>query len=86
MFWSVKSTVLPAKDYNFKPIMRAQTRNLCYALQILAIKEMGLGGGAWVNALIKGTFMKNLVSDSVEWSSKNLWKRTSADVKTDVKQ
>ena len=37
MFWSVKSTVLHAKDDNFKSL-------------------------------------KNIVSDSVEWSSKNLWK------------
>ena len=43
-------------------------------------------GGGWVSLLIKGTFIKNLVSDSVEWSCKKLWKMTSADVKTDVKQ
>ena len=43
MFWSVKSTVLPAKDDNFKPVTGAQTRNLCYALQILVIKRMGVG-------------------------------------------
>ena len=38
-----------------------------------------------VSPLIKGTFMKNLVSYSVEWSSKNFWNMTPADVKTDVK-
>ena len=43
-------------------------------------------GGNWVNPLIKGTFNKNLVSNGVEWSSKKLWKKTSSDVKTDVKQ
>ena len=42
-------------------------------------------GGNWVNLLIEGTFMKNIVSDGVEWSSKKLWKMT-ADVETDVKQ
>ena len=39
----------------------------------------------WVKLLIKETFMKNLASDGVEWSSKRLWKKTFADVKTDVK-
>ena len=29
---------------------------------------------------------KNLVSDSVQWNSKKLWKMTSADAKTEVKQ
>ena len=47
MFWSVKSTVLHAKDNNFKPDMGAQTRNLCYAYQILPIKVMGLKEGGW---------------------------------------
>ena len=28
MFWSVKSTVLLAKDDNFKPVIGAQTRDL----------------------------------------------------------
>ena len=47
LFWSVKSTVLHAKDDNFKPVMGAQTRNLWRAEQILAIKgkRMGVGGG-----------------------------------------
>ena len=45
MFWSVKSTALNAKDDNFKPVMGAQTRNLCYAYQIFGIKGMGLEGG-----------------------------------------
>ena len=59
MFWSVKSTVLHAKDDNFKPFMGAQTRNLCYAKQILDIKGMvGAGWKGWVNPLIKVTFMK----------------------------
>ena len=62
--------------------METQTRNLCYAQQILDIKGMGEEGG-WVNTL-KETW-KNLVSDSIEWSSK-MWKMTSADVKIDVKQ
>ena len=44
------------------------------------------GGGEWVNLLIKEHSWKNLVSDSVEWGSKKLWKMTSADVNTDVKE
>ena len=42
---------------------------------------------AWVNLLknVK-TCDKNLFSDSVEWSSKKLWKMISADGKTNVKQ
>ena len=29
---------------------------------------------------------KNLVSDSVQWSSEKLWKMASADAKTEVEQ
>ena len=29
---------------------------------------------------------KNLFSDNIEWSSKNLWKMISADVKANIKQ
>ena len=47
--WSVKSTTLDAKDDNFKPVMGAQTKNLCYAQQILVIKGMGVGEGGWLS-------------------------------------
>ena len=51
---------------------------------------MVVGGVGWVNPLIKQNqkenLWKSLFTDSVEWSSKKLWKMTSADVKTDVKQ
>ena len=43
---------------------------------------MAIKGGGWVNPFRKEHSWKNLVSDSVEWSSKILWKI----VKTDVKQ
>ena len=49
---------------------------------------MVVGGVGWVNPLIKQNqkenLWKSLFTDSVEWSSKKLWKMTSADVKTDV--
>ena len=47
---------------------------------------MVVGGVGWVNPLIKQNqkenLWKSLFTDSVEWSSKKLWKMTSADVKT----
>ena len=43
MFWSVKSTILHAKNDNFKPVVGAQTRNVWQAWQILAIKGIGMG-------------------------------------------
>ena len=59
---------------------------VCHALQILAIKGIGKGGGVMGGLAIKGggwvNPFRNLVSDSVEWNSKKLWKL----VKTDVKQ
>ena len=50
---------------------------------------MGVDGGfeVWVSPLTKKEHSsKNLVSGSVEWSSKKLSNMTSADVKTHVKQ
>ena len=42
----------------------------------------GGGGGGLSEAVKKGKFvMKIFFSDNVEWSSKNLWKMISADVK-----
>ena len=35
----------------------------------------------WVNPLRKENLTKIFFSDNVEWSSKNLWKMISADVK-----
>ena len=45
---------------------------------------MGARGG--VNLLIKGTLTKKSSFRYADWSSKKLWKMTSADVRTDVKQ
>ena len=60
-------------------VMGAQKRNLYYAYLCYA--------RGWVNPSMKITFMKkDPASYSIEWSSKKLWKTTSADVKTDVKQ
>ena len=84
MFWSVKSTVLHAKDDNFKPFMRAQTRNLCYAKQILDIKGMV---GAGVEGLSE-SFNKSNIHEKILFQSVfyEVVKYASADVKTDVKQ
>ena len=39
--------------------------------------------GGWFESIQKGEFvMKFFFSDNVEWSSENLWKTISADVKT----
>ena len=46
----------------------------------------GWGRGVWVNLLKRKIWDKNLFSDNVEWSSKNLWKMMSADVKANIKQ
>ena len=41
-----------------------------------------MGGGGWVNPLKKkNLWRKSFISDNVEWSSKNVWKMISADVK-----
>ena len=40
----------------------------------------------WVNPLKKkNSWRKYFFSDNIEWSSKNLWKMTSADVKANIK-
>ena len=40
------------------------------------------GWGSFNTSVKKGIFVKKIFfSDNVEWSSKNLWKMTSADVK-----
>ena len=44
-------------------------------------------GGDWVNPLKKGnSWQKSFFSDNNEWSSKNFWKMTSADVKANKKK
>ena len=46
-----------------------------------------MGGGGLSESVKKGKFAtKNLFSDNIEWSSKNLWKMISADVKANIKQ
>ena len=41
-----------------------------------------MGGGGWVNPLKKNNLgRKSFISDNVEWSSKNVWKMISADIK-----
>ena len=93
MFWSVKSTGLNVKDDNFKSVMGAPTRKCMFMLsRFWPLKGWGCGVGVYGEEVLsesvnkKEHSWKNLVSDSVEWSSKKLWKMTSADVKTDVKQ
>ena len=41
----------------------------------------------WVNPVKKENLgWKSFFSDNIVWSSKNLWKMISADVKADIKQ
>ena len=46
----------------------------------------GGGGGGSVDPLKKGNLWQIFLEDNVEWSSKNLWKMMSADVKASIKQ
>ena len=47
----------------------------------------GGGGGLSENLLKKeNSGRKSFFSDNIEWSSKNLWKMISADVKANIKQ
>ena len=45
----------------------------------------GRGGGEWIHQKRK-TSDKNLFSDNVKWSSKNLWKMIYVDVRAKIKQ
>ena len=70
------------------------TKKICHAEWILPVKGLvcvcvcvcacvcGGGEGGLVNPLKKEKFLtKIFFSNNVEWSSKNLWKMISADVK-----
>ena len=51
----------------------------------MAVKAVRVGGLS--ESVKKGESMtKIFFSDNVEWSSKNLWKMMSADVKANIKQ
>ena len=53
----------------------------------LAFTEEDLLQWGLSKSIKKGQFIdKNLFSDNVEWSSKNLWKMISVDVKANIKQ
>ena len=53
----------------------------------LAFTEEDLLQWGLSKSIKKGQFIhKNLFSDNVEWSSKNLWKMVSVDVKANIKQ
>ena len=47
MFWSVKSTVLNAKDENFKPAMGAQTR-----IYVALSRFWSLEGHKWMGVVL----------------------------------
>ena len=57
----------------------ALTKNFCHDKRILAIEGEGEGGGGDLSE--SKICDENLFSDNVEWSSKDLWKMISADVK-----
>ena len=56
------------------------TQNFCHSLQILTVKAVRVGGLS--EFVKKGESMtKIFFSDNVEWSSKNLWKMMSGNIK-----
>ena len=51
------------------------------------LSRLAGGEGVLSESVKKGKIMtKIFFSDNIEWSSKNLWKMISADVKANIKQ
>ena len=83
MFWSVKSTV-KCQGWQFQAYYESKNKKLMTYLadfdQCVCVGGAG-GRGEVSESINKRTFMKKIVSDSVNCISKKLWKIASADVK-----